>query len=109
MVTEVVEFEKYLASLSENLHATDVIREEICSEIKQNLYDKYNEFLIKGYGIEPGIARTLESFETPEDLAGMFNKIHGTGVVLQRAVVFFQNRKMLLAVLITTILMAFVI
>jgi hypothetical protein len=109
MVTEIVEFEKYLASLSANLHVADVIKDEIYNEIKQNLYDKYNEYLIKGCGIGPGIASTLESFEAPEDLAEMFNEIHGTGIVLQRAIVFLQNRKILLAALVATILMAFII
>lgn len=109
METRVVEFDEYLATLSANLHTDTAVKEEIRCEIEQNLYDKYDELLIKGYGIENGIACTLESFEAPEALAEMFNKMHGTGIDLERAIVFLQNRKVLLAALIATLLLAFAV
>jgi hypothetical protein len=109
METRIIEFEEYLAALSASLHVDASVKEDICCEIGQNLYDKYDELLIKGYGIEQGIACTLESFEVPEVLAGMFNEIHGTSIDLRRAIVFLQNRKVLLAALVATLLLAFVI
>jgi|GEM_PF-3485556 hypothetical protein len=74
MEMEIPEFEEYLLILKRELRLNDITKKEIGNEIYLNLYDKYNEFLIKGYGITHSIKLTLENFEDPRHLAGMLNK-----------------------------------
>lgn len=109
METKVIEFERYLAILYAGLHRENSEKEDICREISQNLYDKYNECLIKGYGLEKSIAHTMEAFEAPDVLAGMFNSEQEVAMGLYRAISIVKDRRVALAILVATILLAFVI
>lgn len=109
MEKKIPELEEYLASLKTELKVENVLKEDICEEIRQNLYDKFNELLIKGYGIDSSIACTLTSFEDPKSLGKMFNNVHKERIIFDKVVRFAYDRKAILAAIIATLLMAFTI
>jgi hypothetical protein len=93
MEKRIVEFDKYLDSLKEELKLDKGLKEEICSELMQNLYDKHNELMIKGYGVDEGIRLTLNCFEEPKTLAGTFNSVHGQRGYFYRFVRILRNSR----------------
>jgi len=105
MEMKIPELEQYLIALKAELRVADDLKEDICREISQNLYDKFNELLVKGYGIEDGISYTLEGFEDPKKLAKMFNSIHREPIVLNKAIRFAYDRKPAVAAIVITLLM----
>lgn len=95
MEKKIVEFDKYLDSINKELKLNKSMKEEICCELMQNLYDKHNELMIKGYGIDEGIRLTLNCFEEPKKLAGTFNSVHGRGGCFYRAVRVLRSSRAL--------------
>ena len=76
MESKIPEFHEYIFMLSEALDISSESSEGICEEIRMNLYDKYNEYLIRGYGLENSVKYTIKTFENPVKLAKMFSKIY---------------------------------
>lgn len=109
MEKKVIEFEDYIETLSRNLRAEESERLEICSEIRQNLYDKQNEYLIKGYGLQGSVVKTLEAFVEPCALARMFNREQTPGLDFTGAAGFLRNRRFLLAAIVASLLMSILI
>jgi hypothetical protein len=101
MEKKLTDFERYIEIMAQELTVDSSYKESICMEIRQNLYDKYSELLVKGYGLDSGVADTLSSFEDPKKLAGMFNKLYGR----DRLTAFACNDKALLVILCTTLIM----
>jgi hypothetical protein len=109
METKIYELEKNLVLLGAELKLKIELKEDISKEIRQNLYDKFDEFLIKGYSIDFSISRTLEEFEDPKKLAGMFNSAYNEHIVLDKAIGFIYDRKFMLVAIVASLLMAFAI
>ncbi|MDP4152301.1 MAG: hypothetical protein Q8865_02510 [Bacillota bacterium] len=76
MESRIPEFDAYIKALSGGLNTNSDVNKHICLEVEQNLYDKYNEYLIQGYGLSGSISYTIKTFEEPSKLAKMFNKIY---------------------------------
>ena len=102
MEKKLTDFERYIEIMEQELTVDSSYKESICMEIRQNLYDKYSELLVKGYGLDSGISDTLSSFEDPRKLAGMFNKLYGRDSLTG----FACNNKALLVILSTTLIIA---
>lgn len=109
MEKKATEFEDYLEILSGHLRAEESEKLEICSEIRQNLYDKQNEYLIKGYGLQGSVAKTLEAFVEPCALARMFNRGRTPGLDFSGAAGFLRNRRFLIAAIVASLLMSILI
>ncbi|MDP4092402.1 MAG: hypothetical protein Q8920_03485 [Bacillota bacterium] len=109
MERKIPELEEYLKCLRSELKLEAGLAEEICLEINESLYDKFNEFLIKGYGINYSISNTIEAFEDPKKLAGMFNHVHRGQYRAEKAIGLLFEKKAVLAAAIATLLMAFII
>lgn len=110
MENKLLEMDQYLMALSAELKLETGLKEEICREIEQSLYDKFNELLIKGYSLEAAVSRTLESFESPAALAGMFNAIHNKDRLdLDKAFKLLYDRKALLVAILATLLMSILV
>lgn len=109
MESKVPELEEFIIQLNAELELETALKEDICVEIRQSLYDKLNELLIKGYGIETSISCTLEGFEDPKRLAKMFNSTYEERVDIDKAIRFIYNRKSILVAIIATLLMIFVL
>lgn len=73
---EIPEFELYLMQLNTYLRTEETVKAEVCEELRQALYARYNDCLIKGLNSEQGIAETLSCFEQPKILAAQFNRVH---------------------------------
>lgn len=82
MENKIPEFDSYINALLKELNTNSEISQSICLEVKQNLYDKYNEYLIKGYGLKSSVLYTIKTFEDPVKLARMFNKIYKEGDIM---------------------------
>jgi hypothetical protein len=108
MERKVPEFEKYLAVLHAELTVGDDVKEDICREMRQSLYDKYNELLTKGYGFDLSIPMILEDFEDPEELAEAFNHVHEEGLELNKFIRLAFDRRIILAAVIASFLMTFI-
>ncbi|HYE82399.1 MAG TPA: hypothetical protein VEG39_09560 [Clostridia bacterium] len=102
MEKKLTDFEGYVEVLARELNMDASYKESICEEIKQNLYDKYSELLIKGHGLDSSVADTLGSFEDPKKLAVMFNKLYGRN----SNTVFSGKGKVLLVIISATLLIA---
>lgn len=105
MVKKIPDLEEYITGLSSHLKLENALKEDICAEIRQTLYDKYNDFLVKGYGIVPSITYTLNDMEDSRKLAKMFNKIHKEPVPY-RTFRFFYDKRVLLAGILATLITA---
>lgn len=108
MEMKVSEFERYVERLSAGIRLDITVKESICAEIRQALYDKYDELLIKGYGSDKSITYTLECFEEPETLAGQFNDVYKPGMDFHRAIVFVQSKKLFLVAVAATLIITLI-
>lgn len=97
MKEKVPEFEKYINALSLQLQMDKNINYDICTEIQQSMYDKYNEYLIRGYGIKESTVYTLNTYESPEALAHTFNDLYKEKQQNHCYKSVFSNRKLLFA------------
>ena len=97
MKEKVPEFEKYIYTLSLQLTMDKNINHDICKEILQSMYDKYNEYLIRGYGMKESTVYTLNTYESPEALAHTFNNLYKKKQQNHYYKSVFSNRKLLFA------------
>ncbi len=109
MEQKIHEFEEYIISLSMALKVSSSLKEDISKELSQNLYDKYNELLIKGYSTENCISETLSFFEDPIQLAEMFNNVYNRGSYFKSALSSVCNKKTLVVAILTILLITFII
>lgn len=109
MEKKILEFEEYLSTLKSELKVDTNLKEDICIELRQSLYDKFNELLIKGYSIDAGISCTLTGFEEPEKLAETFNFIYKEKIDFNKVKRFAYNKKAILAAMLAVLLMTFLI
>jgi hypothetical protein len=105
MEKNIPEFDKYLSTLTTNLKVEDGLKQDIVNELKQNMCDKYNEFLIRGYGLENSINLTIIEYEDPLRLAKNFNYVHKQRTNLNKVSRFSHSKKALLALTIIIVLM----
>ncbi|MDP4182329.1 MAG: hypothetical protein Q8942_14720 [Bacillota bacterium] len=105
MENRIPEFDGYLSALSEALNTNTEINKCICMEISQNLYDKYNEYLIKGYGLKNSVQYTIRTFENPVKLAKMFNKIYKEENVMPDVKKIIYNKGIIISSFIIIFLM----
>lgn len=99
-----IEFESYIDTLASALRVDHGYKSEICSEIRQNLYDKQRELLIKGHSLQASVADTLACFEKPERLARSFNRVYLESSALSR---IFCSGKFALVFFAATLVIAF--
>ncbi len=109
MEKKILEFEGYIDVLKSNLTVGQCVKEEICREVRQGLYDKFDELLVKGCSVAESTAETLAAFEEPVELAASFNEVHNKNISLLRAVSLLQSKKTALAVGLAALLMLFII
>lgn len=109
MEKKILEFEGYIDVLVSRLTVRQDIKEEICREVSQSLYDKYDELLVKGHGAEESITETLAAFEEPERLAESFNEVHNQNINLLRTVGLLRSGRAALAAALAVVLMLFII
>lgn len=107
MEKKILEFEGYIDVLMSKLTVRQHVKEEICREVSQSLYDKYDELLVKGHGAKESMTETLAAFEEPERLAVSFNEVHNQNISLLRAVGLLRSKKAALAAALAVILMLF--
>lgn len=105
MENRIPEFDEYLNALSGALNINEEISRCICLEIKQNLYDKYNEYLIKGYGLKNSVHYTVKTFEDPVRLAKMFNKIYKEGKAMPDIKKIIYNKGLIISSFVIIFLM----
>lgn len=109
MVTQIPELDDYINILRLNLKVEDNLKEEICMEIYQNLYAKYNDYLIKGYDIEQSTAYVLKDMGDCVKLAKMFNAVHKEDVKGFRTFRIFYDKRVLLAGVLATLITSYII
>jgi hypothetical protein len=109
MEKRILEFENYIDDLRPVLVVQQNIKEEICCEIRQSLYDKFEELLVKGYGIEESVSKTLDDFEDAGELAGSFNEVHNKNMKLLRALNLLHSKKIPLVAVLAVLLLLFII
>src|SRR5665647_2870464 len=97
MENNMPEFTKYIETLSKTLNTGPEINHNICLEIKQSLNAKYNEYLIKGYGIKSSISFTIKTFEEPEKLAKMFNKVYKEENIMPNVQKYIYNKYVIIS------------
>ena len=95
MENSIPEFEQYLDTLCDTLSLTEKTRGDIRTEIAQNLYDKYNEYLIRGYGIKQSVPYVLKTFEEPKKLAKMFNQVYKEDLAMTALSKLVYNKKII--------------
>jgi hypothetical protein len=94
---KIPEFDGYINALSAALDTNTEINQSICSEVEQNLYDKYNEYLIKGYGLRNSVLYTVKTFEEPVKLAKMFNEIYKEGGIMPDVKKVIYNKRVIIS------------
>jgi hypothetical protein len=109
MEQKIHEFEGYIISLSTALKVNNNLIEDISKEINQNLYDKYNELLIKGYSPQNCISYTLSVFEDPLRLAEMFNNVYNRGSYFKSVLSSVCNKKTVVVAILTILLITYII
>ena len=95
MENNIPEFAKYLLTLSENLNMEEKSKQDICAEISQNLTDKYNEYLVRGYGLKESVSYVLRTFAEPKNLAKMFNHVYKEDFVMSAISKLVYNKKII--------------
>lgn len=107
MENRIPEFDGYINVLSGALNTNAEISQNICLEVKQNLFDKYNEYLVKGYGLKSSVQYTIKTFEEPVKLARMFNKIYKEGNTMPDVKKIIYNKGVIISsfaiILLTTV------
>lgn len=109
MEQKIYEFENYMISLTAALDVSSSTKLSISREVEQNLYDKYNEQLIKGYDKDNSILYTLASFENPVKLAKMLNTVYGRESCFKNVGKNIIKNKGAIAVIVAILLMTLVI
>ncbi len=105
MENSIPEFDDYINALSGALTTSADIRQGICLEVKQSLYDKYNEYLVKGYGLENSAHYTINTFEEPVKLARMFNKVYKEGNTMPNVKKIIYNKPVIISSFVVIFLM----
>ncbi|SDO09925.1 hypothetical protein [Acetanaerobacterium elongatum] len=104
---EIPEFELYLQQLSASLRTGEAERSAIAEEIRQALYTRYNECLVKGLSSRQSIEETLSCFDCPKILAAQFNHVYRSAPIIStvEAVLFRTPAVAVLLVLMLTTLL----
>ena len=95
METKIAEFEAYLDTVTAGLKMAASCRAEIRRELEQNLYEKYDELLIKGYSMVDGVSAVLAAFEDSCKLAIMFNRAYQRSVLSRGCAAFRKTVRLL--------------
>lgn len=109
MEQKIHEFEEYIISLTVALRVNSNLKEDISNELRQDLYDKYNELLIKGYNPDQSVLNTLSRFEDPIQLARMFNSVYNKSYCFRNAMKVIYNKKTVIAAMLAILLMFLII
>lgn len=104
---EIREFELYLQQLTASLHTGEAEKSAITEEIRQALYARYNECLVKGLSGRQSIEETLSCYDSPKTLAAQFNRVYrSTPIINTVEAVLFRTPAVavLLALMLTTMI-----